>query len=142
MANYEIMMIIDPKKDIKEIEQFTNEIFKDGVKKFTKMDRTNLAYPINKSNTAQYVLVNVETEGDFIKEFTRKVNINKSIWRQLVINLDSERAVDSLKNMKKFEEFKARRAAERAEREKNGTARPFRYNNRDQRDQRDQREKR
>lgn len=114
MAKYEIMIIVDPKEDIKTVETMVKDVFGSGLTKFTKMDKTELAYPINKSNTAQYVLVNAETTGEQIKEFTRRVNITKTIWRQLAINLDSERAVDSLKNMKKFEEFKARKAAEKA----------------------------
>lgn len=114
MAKYEIMIIVDPKEDIKTVETMVKDVFGSGLTKFTKMDKTELAYPINKSNTAQYVLVDAETTGEQIKEFTRRVNITKTIWRQLAINLDSERAVDSLKNMKKFEEFKAKKAAERA----------------------------
>lgn len=116
MAKYEIMIIADPKEDIKTIETMVKDVFGTGMNKFTKMDRTKLAYPINKSNTATYILVDAETTGEAIKEFTRRVNITKTIWRQLAINLDSERAVDSLKNMAKFEEFKARKAAERAAR--------------------------
>lgn len=126
MAKYEIMIIVDPKADLKEIESFTKEIFENGLTKFTKMDKTDLAYPINKSTTAQYILIDAEVEGDVIKEFTRRVNINKSIWRQLAINLDTERAVSSLENMKKFEEFKARKAAERSERERSGERPSFR----------------
>lgn len=114
MARYEIMLIVDPKEDLKNVETLSKEVFKDGQKKFTKMDRKDLAYTINKSNTAQYVLIDAEVTGEEIKEFTRRVNITKTIWRQLAINLDQERAMDSLKNMKKFEEMKARKAAERA----------------------------
>lgn len=114
MAKYEIMLIVDPKEDLKTVEAMAKDVFKDGMKKFQKMDRTELAYPINNSNTAQYVLIDAELSGDDVKEFTRKVNISKTIWRQMTINLDQERAMDSLKNMKKFEEMKAKRAAERA----------------------------
>lgn len=114
MAKYEIMLIVDPKEDIKNVETLVKEVFKDGLKKFTKMDRKDLAYPINKSNTAQYVLIDADTTGVDVKELTRRVNITKTIWRQMAINLDQERAMDSLKNMKKFEEMKARKAAERA----------------------------
>ena len=117
MAKYEIMIIVDPKEDVKIVETMVQNVFGSGLKKFTKMDKTELAYPINKSNTAQYILVDADATGNEIKEFTRRVNITKTIWRQLSINLDTERALDSLKNMKKFEEFKARKAAERSSRE-------------------------
>ena len=113
MANYEIMIIVDPKEDLKKIQLLSKEVFKDGFKKFIKMDRTELAYPINNSTTAHYALLNVQSNKEEIKEFSRKVSISKTIWRHLAINLDTERAVKSLKNMKKFEDWKARKAAER-----------------------------
>ena len=113
MAKYEIMIIVDPKEDLKNIETLTKEVFESDLKNFTKMDKTELAYEINNSKTAHFVLIDVETNGLKIKEFTRRVNISKTIWRELAINLDTERAKDSWANMKKFQEFKARRAAER-----------------------------
>ena len=116
MANYEIMVIVDPKEDLANVEKLANEVFGSDFDKFTKMDKTELAYPINKSNTAQYALVFANTNGEKVKEFTRKANISKTIWRQLAINLDTERAASTWDNMKKFEEFKARKAAERAKR--------------------------
>jgi hypothetical protein len=59
-------------------------------------------------------LLNLKTSDKEIKEYTNKTNISKTIWRQLTINLDTERAVDSLKNMKKFEEWKARKEIEKS----------------------------
>lgn len=77
MAKYEIMLILDPKEDIKVAENIVNEVFKNA--KFTKMDRTELAYEINKSKTATYALVEVEANGAEVKELTRRSNITKSI---------------------------------------------------------------
>lgn len=113
MANYEIMVIIDPKEDIKIAEKLAKDVFGNGLKKFTKMQNTKLAYPINNSMTAQYALIDANVSGELVKEFIRKVNITKTIWRQLAINLDTERAKDSWKNMKKFEEMKKKRLEER-----------------------------
>ncbi len=119
MANYEIMIIVDPKENLKNVELLSKEVFKDGLKKFTKMERTDLAYPINNSTIANYFLLNVESNGQEVKEFSRKVNISKTIWRHLAINLDTERAIESLKNMKKFEEWKAKKEAEKLNQAKN-----------------------
>lgn len=88
MAKYEIMLILDPKEDIKVAETLVNETFKNA--KFEKMDRTELAYEINKSKTATYVLVNVEAKASEVKEFIRRANILKTLWRHLVVNLDTE----------------------------------------------------
>ena len=103
MPNYEIMLILDPKEDIKVAEQLSKDVFGSDVKKFEKLDRTELAYPINNSTTGTYILMNVETEGRNIKEFTRKVNINKSIWREMIINVDEEKANKIAKPRKPFE---------------------------------------
>lgn len=119
MANYEIMIIVDPKENLKKIELLSKEVFKEGFKKFTKMNRTELAYPINNSTTAHYALLNVKSSGQEVKEFSRKINISKTIWRHLTINLDTERAIESLKNMKKFEEWKARKIAEKENQKEN-----------------------
>ena len=116
MANYEIMIIADPKEEIKNIELLINDVFGTNLKSFKKMDRTELAYPINKSNTAQYILVNVNCSGDEVKEFARKVSISKTIWRHLTINLDDERAKDTWRHMEKFEKQReAKKAAWEAE---------------------------
>ena len=88
MAKYEIMLILDPKEDINVAKKISGEIFKNA--KFEKLEKTELAYEINKSKTGTYILINVESNGDEIKEFTRKTNIVKTIWRSLVINLDTE----------------------------------------------------
>ena len=57
MANYEIMIIVDPKENLKNVELLSKEVFKDGLKKFTKMERTDLAYPINNSTIANYFFI-------------------------------------------------------------------------------------
>ena len=112
MANYEIMIIADPKEELKNIESLTKDVFGTHLKSFKKMDRTELAYPINKSNTAMYVLVNADCFGEDVKEFARKASISKTIWRHLTINLDEERAKDTWKHMEKFEKQReAKKAA-------------------------------
>ncbi|WGI36365.1 30S ribosomal protein S6 [Mesomycoplasma lagogenitalium] len=94
MAKYEIMLILAPTEDFSLATKLAKEVFKDGVKKAEKLERTHLAYPINKSTTGTYVLLNVESEESVISEFVRKANIQKTIWRTLVINLDSERGLN------------------------------------------------
>ena len=126
MAKYEIMLILDPKEDINVAKKISDEIFKNA--KFEKLEKTELAYEINKSKTGTYILINVESNGDEIKEFTRKTNIVKTIWRSLVINLDTEMGRE--KALAKMEE--------RAKAMKQDRDRP-RYN-RDSRDDRDTRE--
>ena len=92
MPKYEIMLILDPKEDIEIANKIAKDAFGSSFKEFIKMDQTELAYPINNSTTATYLLTEFETDGKDVAEFTRKVNITKSIWRQMVINLTEEKS--------------------------------------------------
>ncbi|CAM9138824.1 30S ribosomal protein S6 [Mycoplasma marinum] len=89
MAKYEIMLVLDPKADSSIIEKQSKEVF-GGAASVKKLEITDLAYEINKSNTGQFFLLSVETEGSNIQEWNRRSNIVKEIWRNLVINLDNE----------------------------------------------------
>ncbi|WLP85917.1 30S ribosomal protein S6 [Mycoplasma seminis] len=104
MNKYEIMTIVSPKADVKVLNDLLTEVFGKGVSKVETLDRKELAYEINKSKQAQYVLALVEAEGNAIAEFTRRSNIVKDIWRVLVINLDTEKGY----NKKADEKAKAR----------------------------------
>ncbi|MGZ9414647.1 30S ribosomal protein S6 [Mycoplasma sp. 1012] len=94
MAKYEIMLILAPTEDVALAEKIAKEVFSNGVKSVEKLDRTELAYPINKSKTGIFVLMNVESEESKIAEFVRKTNIQKTIWRSLVVNLDTEKGLN------------------------------------------------
>ena len=108
MPKYEIMIITDPNRDAVATEKFTKDILGSDIK-FEKLEQTELAYEINKSKVASYFLVEADTDGAAIKEFTRKVNIEKTIWRQLAINLDSERQLETAKFTKNVAEVDAAR---------------------------------
>ncbi|QDY88035.1 30S ribosomal protein S6 [Mycoplasma anserisalpingitidis] len=90
MAKYEIMMIVDPKADVNVAFDLLKEVFGNGVKKAEKLAINELSYSINKSKHAQYVNAEVESKPELISEFVRRSNIVKQVWRQLVINLDTE----------------------------------------------------
>ena len=92
MPKYEIMLILDPKEDVKVANKIAKDAFGSSFKEFTKMDQTELAYPINNSTTATYLLAEFDADSKGVAEFTRKVNITKSIWRQLIINLSEEKS--------------------------------------------------
>ncbi|VDR42507.1 30S ribosomal protein S6 [Mycoplasmopsis caviae] len=110
MHKYEIMMILDPKSDASKSISLVESIFKkSNIKKAEKLERTDLAYPINGSLKAQYLLFELEAESNLIAELTRRVNISKEIWRHLVINLDTEKGYGKVKKESrraKFEEKK------------------------------------
>lgn len=102
MSNYEVMLILDPKSDEKTVSEIAKSTFKSKDVKIEKLERTELAYEINKSKTATYILLNVKATGEEINEFTRKANISKNIWRILSINLDTEKGLNRKAKPKKI----------------------------------------
>ncbi|RTZ68037.1 MAG: 30S ribosomal protein S6 [Tenericutes bacterium] len=78
MPKYEIMLIVDPSTTGKVVENLSKNTFKGSVN-FKVMERTELAYEINKSKTGKYLLLNVEANGEDVAEFTRKINIEKTV---------------------------------------------------------------
>ncbi|QSF13636.1 30S ribosomal protein S6 [Mycoplasma sp. Mirounga ES2805-ORL] len=91
MQKYEIMMILDPKVEPEIGFNLVESVFgKKNILTSEKLERTDLAYPINKSLKAQYLLFTLNSETNLIAEFSRRCNITKEIWRNLVINLSFE----------------------------------------------------
>lgn len=102
MSKYEIVLILDPSSDEKVISEIANSVFKSKDLKIEKLERTELAYEINKSKTAAYYLVTVTATGEENNEFIRKVNISKNVWRSLSINLDNEKGINRKAKPKKI----------------------------------------
>lgn len=48
----------------------------------------NLAYPINKSKRGHYVLLNIASGTEGIKEFERKIRLNEDVIRFLIIKVE------------------------------------------------------
>lgn len=94
MANYELMMILNPA--VGE-EALTASI--DGVKKVLKDAKAKvvnedvwgekkLAYKIKGSEKGHYVLWTIELDGKSIKEINTQFNLDGNIWRFMFVNLD------------------------------------------------------
>ncbi|WP_051600004.1 30S ribosomal protein S6 [Mycoplasma elephantis] len=112
MAKYEILLMIDPKQDQAVVSSLIKEVFSKPADKVEKLPINELAYEINKSTTAQYILVHVSASGDEVKEFRRKANILKTIWRYLIINMDKEKGL-SKKPKSKYKKWAEARDQER-----------------------------
>lgn len=113
MHKYEIMLIVDPKFDLSNLEKMVKEIFSKDLKKFEKMKNTEFAYPINGQNNGIYLLILVDTDPSNIIEFKRRILIEKSVWRHLIINLDSEKI--TIKPKKRFNYNKDREKSKEKE---------------------------
>ncbi|AWX42514.1 ribosomal protein S6 [Metamycoplasma cloacale] len=100
MSNYEIMLLVNAQASDDEAKAIVLDVLKPEHTKIEKLERTELAYPIQKQVRASYYLVHTKTTPALITEFRRKVNINKSVLRSLIINLASEKGLKPRK-MKK-----------------------------------------
>ncbi|MGY6171757.1 30S ribosomal protein S6 [Candidatus Mycoplasma pogonae] len=103
MAKYEILLILAPGENPEIATDLAKNTFgADSIVSAEKLERTELAYEINKSKTATYLLLLVNAEEKLVAEFVRLTNISKTIWRTLVINLDSEKGLNRKVTVKKF----------------------------------------
>lgn len=91
---YEIVFIVKQGASSVHVETLASElssvISKNGgdVTKTEFCGLRYLAYPIKKSSKGHYVLLNVVSSVDAIKEIERKMNINEDIIRFLVVKVE------------------------------------------------------
>ena len=91
MANYELMLLLDP--SISEDERNVSldelkKLFKEHKVKIEKEDvwgDKKLAYKINKSDRAFYVLLDIEMDGKLIKAISKEINLQSNIWRYMFV---------------------------------------------------------
>ncbi len=89
-TNYETIMVISTKLDEEAtkamIEKFTKLIEKNGVvDSVEEWGKRRLAYEIQKETEGYYVLINFQSETDFIKELDRIYNITDGLLRSLTV---------------------------------------------------------
>lgn len=95
MANYELMAIVDP--TITEDERNASiadlkELFTTNSVKIEKEDvwgDKKMAYKINKSDRAFYILFDLEMDGKLIKDLSKTINLNKNIWRYMFVKKEA-----------------------------------------------------
>ncbi len=89
MANYELMFIIDPalpEEDRNKSIDKLKAVFDKNSIKIEKQDLIwdqKLAYKINKSSKWYYVLLDLEMDWKEIKNISKDINLDKSIWRYM-----------------------------------------------------------
>ncbi|MGX9339543.1 30S ribosomal protein S6 [Mycoplasma sp. 332] len=93
MSKYEIMILVNPTSTEESVKDLVFSVLDEKNTKFERLERTELAYPINKLTRATYFLILTSAQPELIKELTRKFNIDKSIIRSLIINLNSEKGL-------------------------------------------------
>ncbi|MDR1833560.1 MAG: 30S ribosomal protein S6 [Propionibacteriaceae bacterium] len=94
MRKYEIMVIIDPEVDDRQVEGLIDKPLKPFQKAGGTVDSTDiwgrrrLAYPIKKKTEGIYVVLNLTAEPAVVKELDRQFTLNEQILRTKVIRPD------------------------------------------------------
>lgn len=95
MRKYEIMFIVKPDVEEKEMKKIVDdmkkvlETNKAKVLDLKEMGQKDLAYEMNKYKTGYYFLFTIETEEDkATKEFDRLSLINENILRHLIVRVE------------------------------------------------------
>lgn len=96
MNKYEMMFIIKSTMDSDKVKAASENVkklaesLKAKVENFKDMGQKKLAYPINKETSGYYYVINMSASKDAIKEIDRKMFIDESVLRHLIIKLDEE----------------------------------------------------
>lgn len=96
MNKYEMMFIVKSQgeeKDVKGVVTAVEKILKDNNAKISEskdLGLKKLAYPIKKEINGYYELINFEVAKEAIAEIKRKVSINESVLRHLIIKKEED----------------------------------------------------
>ena len=94
MRQYEVMVIIDPDVDDRQVNGLLDKPLAGLTKAGGTVDATDvwgrrrLAYQIKKKSEGIYVVVNVTAEPAVVKELDRQLTLNEQILRTTVIRPD------------------------------------------------------
>ncbi|WP_201584456.1 30S ribosomal protein S6 [Psychrobacter immobilis] len=117
MRHYELVLIVHPDQSdqvVGMVERYIKLVQDNGgvIHRLEDWGRRQLAYPINKIHKAQYVLFNVETDGETLAELEELFRYNDAIIRSLVMRRD-DAVTEESQLAKNADEKRARKATTR-----------------------------
>ena len=96
MNKYEMMFIVKSQgeeKEVKAVFSDVEKILKDNKAKISEskdLGLKKLAYPIKKEINGYYGLINFEVAKEAITEIKRRISINESVLRHLIVKKEEE----------------------------------------------------
>lgn len=96
MRNYEVMIILDPEVDDRQVQGIIDNHLKPVTKaggvvtNIDIMGRRRFAYEIQKKAEGTYVVVNLDAEPAVIKEFDRRLGIDELVLRAKVFRPETK----------------------------------------------------
>ena len=109
MRHYEIVFLVHPDQSEQVpamIERYQSIVTSNNgtIHRLEDWGRRLLAYPINKIHKAHYVLMNIECDGESLKQLTDGFRFNDAVIRNLVVKKDEAVTEPSLLIKSKDEE--------------------------------------
>lgn len=111
MKQYEILFIVHPNYEDNRITKIVNNVKEKitnnggSIINVDEMGKKKLAYKINNQRYGSYVLINFESEPQFIAEFKKWLKIQSQILAKLIVKLDNkDLKEDNKKDIKEEEE--------------------------------------
>jgi len=98
MRSYEIMIILDPEVDDRQVVHLVENHLKPAAKAGAQvtaidlMGRRRFAYDIKKKSEGSYVVVTLEAEPEVVKEFDRRLTIDELVLRAKVFRPELRQA--------------------------------------------------
>lgn len=94
MRHYEVVFLVHPSQTEQVpamVERYRTGLEARGgqVHRLEDWGRRQLAYPINKVHKAHYVLMNIECDGEALKELETGFRFNDAVLRNLIISRDA-----------------------------------------------------
>ena len=95
MREYEMMIILDPEVDERNLQPMLEKLLdvvpNEGgtLTKVDVMGRRVLAYPINKKNDGIYVVVYMTATPDTAQELDRQLSLNESVLRTKLLRYEA-----------------------------------------------------
>ena len=89
MANYELMLIVNPTLSEEERTTSIEELKALFAKNEVKIENEEvtgdkkMAYKINKSDRGFYILFDLDMDGKLIKDLSKTINLDKNVWRYM-----------------------------------------------------------
>ncbi len=118
MSVYETLFITLPSLSDEEVDKIVEKItstvesLEGKIRKIDKWGKKVLAYPIKKINEGIYVLIEFELEKSKVGEVDRRMKLDESILRHIIVNLDHDLKLKAREEKKKARKAKRRKSDE------------------------------
>jgi len=90
MSTFEFTFLVNDKKSVTNLEEVLKSY---NGKKINEesLGKRLLAYPIDKNESAEYIVWQIELEKNVVKDFKQKLNFDKVVMRYLMLLKEDEK---------------------------------------------------